>query len=208
MTNLSRRLLLVAAVGASLALAACNRGGGAGAPSAEDMSMGDPNAPVKMVEYASLSCGHCARFNEETFPAFKAKYVDTGRVQYTMKELLTPPQQVAAAGFLLARCGGASPAKYFKIVDEVFRSQPRWQGGNIRPIFVEIAKANGITEAQFEACLQDQAALSALNERVRQAIADGIEGTPTFYVNGKRLEGSAVPPLAELDAAIAAAGRR
>ncbi|WP_411287062.1 DsbA family protein [Phenylobacterium sp.] len=168
-----------------------------------DMSLGNPKAPVKVVEYASLTCNHCAAFNNDVFPAFKAKYIDTGKVHYTLKELLTSPPQVAAAGFLMARCAG--PSKYFKVVDEVFRSQDRWQNGQIKPIFVEIAKANGMTEPQFEACIADQPAQVALNERVRKVVEeDKVTGTPTFLINGKQLAGG-VPTLADLDAAIAAA---
>ena len=198
MAALSRRGAIAA--GAGLALAGVGRAGAA-AVVAGDMSLGDPKAPVKVVEYASVSCSHCARFNEDTFPALKAKYIDTGKVHYTLKELLTPPQQVAAAGFLMARCAG--PAKYFKVVDEIFRSQPRWTSGNIKPVFLEIAKANGMTEAQFEACLTDEAALNALRERVRKAVQeDKVTGTPTFVINGRRFEGSTTPTLAELEAAI------
>ena len=88
-----------------------------------DMSLGDPKARIHVVEYLSLSCPHCAHFNETVFPALKAKYVDKGRVYYTVRELLTPPENVAAAGFLMARRAG--PARYFTVVDQVFRSQPR-----------------------------------------------------------------------------------
>lgn len=201
MAALTRRRAIAAGAGAALLA-----GRAGAAVVAGDMSLGNPKAPVKVVEYASLSCSHCARFNEETFPAFKKKYIDTGRVHYTLKELLTPPQQVAAAGFLMARCAG--PSKYFKVVDEVFRSQPRWNSGNIKPVFVEIAKANGLSEAQFNACLADQAALDELQGRVRKAVEqDKVTGTPTFVINGKRLEGSTVPSLVELDAAIAAAAK-
>jgi protein-disulfide isomerase len=202
MQRLTRRAALACAILAGLAAAPAAAAPGVAGPG--DMSLGNPQAPVKVVEYASASCSHCAHFNQTVWPAFKAKYVDTGRVHYTVKELLTQPQQVAAAGFLLARCNGAPPAKYFKILDEVFESQKRWQSGNIKPILVEIANANGISEAQFDACLTDQTALEALNGRVQAAIADGVRGTPTFYVNGKEVE---VATLADLEAAVAAAGK-
>ena len=167
------------------------------------MSLGSPKAKVQVVEYASLSCPHCARFNSEVFPGFKAKYVDTGKVRYTLREMLTPPAQVAAAGFLLARCAG--PAKYFKVVDEVFKSQPRWADGQIKPIFQEIAKNNGLSDAQFEACLTDQAALKALNGRVQAAIDAGVDSTPTFFIGGEKHEGEMT--LDQLDAAIAEAAK-
>jgi protein-disulfide isomerase len=191
-----------ALIGAALmALAA---GPAFAAPAAEpgDMSLGNPNARVKVVEYASLSCPHCAHFNDDVFPAFKAKYVDTGRVYYTLKEVLTAPQQVAAAGFILARCAG--PAKYFDVVDGVFKSQPSWKPDNIREVLFGVAKANGVDEAKAEACLKDQAATTALNGRMARIANDGVEGTPSFFINGKKfMEG--VPTFEQLDAAVAAA---
>jgi protein-disulfide isomerase len=173
-----------------------------------DMSLGNPKAPVKVVEYASLSCPHCAHFNETVFPTLKAKYIEKGKVYYTLKEYLTEPAQVAAAGFLMARCAG--PAKYFTVVDQVFRSQPRWKG-DLVPIFVEIAKANGLTQEQFEACVGDEKASAALNARVQAAYeVDKVNSTPTIFVNGKDT-GDAGATLPGLEAAIAAAlksGRR
>jgi protein-disulfide isomerase len=175
-----------------------------------DMSLGKPNAPVRVVEYLSLSCPHCAHFHAEVFPAFKAKYIDTGRVYFTVRELLTAPVEVAAAGFLMARCGDGS--KYFPIVDQVFKSQSRWQQGQIKPIFLEIAKANGLTEAQFQACITDEKAGEALDGRVKYAVeTDHVDSTPTFFVNGVKLDSQTVPTLPELDVAIASAlktGRR
>jgi protein-disulfide isomerase len=171
----------------------------------DSMSLGSPKAPVQVVEYASLTCPHCARFNAEVFPAFKAKYVDTGKVHYTLKEFLTPPAELAAAGWVLARCGG--PAHYFGIVDGIFRSQTRWvQGADIAAILLDVAKANGLTEDQFKACLNDDAAYQAVSARAVKAQADGVNATPTFFVNGKKVS-EGVMSLADLDAAIAAAGK-
>ena len=169
-----------------------------------DMSLGNPNAPVHVVEYLSLTCPHCAAFNAEVYPTLKARYIDTGRVYYTVRELLTAPANVAAAGFLMARCNGG--ARYFPIVDQVFKSQPRWQSGNIKPVFLEIAKANGITEDQFTACVTDEKAGAALEGRLKYAVeTDHVTGTPTFFVNGVLMKGDSVPSLEDLDAAIAQA---
>jgi protein-disulfide isomerase len=191
-------LILALAFGGSAAAAAPARL----APQAGDISLGSPKAKVQVVEYASLSCPHCARFNAEVLPGFKARYVDTGKVRYTLREMLTPPAEVAAAGFLMARCVG--PDKYYKVVDEVFRSQDRWDG-DIRPVFLGIAKGAGLTEPQFTACLKDEAGLKALNARVKAAIDMGVDSTPTFFVNGKKFEGEM--SLQQLDAAVAAAAR-
>lgn len=202
---LSRRSLAAAALIAAAGALAVPVAVAAPAPAADDMSMGSPTAKIQVIEYASLSCPHCAHFNEAVFPALKSKYIDTGKVRYTLKEMLTEPATVAAAGFLMARCAG--PDKYFKVVDEVFRSQPRWQSGNIKPILQEIGAANGLDAAKFEACLQDQAAIEAVTARAERASQqDKVNSTPTLFINGQRVETTPMTP-ADLDAAMAAAAK-
>ena len=203
MPNFNRRLLVVAALGA-LALAGCSKG--AGTVDTADMTLGDPNAKVKMVEYASLTCSHCGTFNNDVFPAFKAKYIDTGKVHYTFKEFLTPPNEVAAAGFLTARCAGKD--KYFNVTDAIFHAQQEmFTTGDMRGVLLRIAQSAGMTEEQFNACITDEAALKALNERVEKAIkVDKINSTPTFVINGKKVKEGEVS-LAELDAAVAEASK-
>jgi protein-disulfide isomerase len=201
---LSRRPFIAGALAAAAGLAA-SAAVAAPATLPGDMTMGSPKAKIEVIEYASLSCPHCAHFNETIFPTLKAKYIDTGKVRYTLKEMLTQPVTVAAAGFLIARCAG--PDKYFKVVDEVFRSQPRWDSGNIKPIMQEIAAANGVDAAKFDACLQDQAAIAAVTARAQRASEqDGVNSTPTLFVNGQRLADIPQTP-ADLDAAIAAASK-
>jgi protein-disulfide isomerase len=156
-----------------------------------------------VVEYASASCPHCARFNNRVFPAFKKKYVDTGQVRYVLREYLTQPVQVAAAGFLLARCSGAD--KYFPTLDDFFRSQEElYQTGEARRVIVEVGSRAGLSEAQVDDCLGDEAALKALNARVQRYVEnDKIESTPSFVINGKPLPRSDHEVnLADLDAAI------
>lgn len=201
MTAMTRRIVPAAA---ALALAAGPVLAGVPADAVNgDMSLGNPKARVHVVEYASASCPHCAHFDEEVFPAFKKKYIDTGRVQFTLKEFLTDPAEVAAAGFLTARCGGR--AKYFTILDQVFRSQAQWRDdGKIGQIITQVGVANGLSVAQVDSCLTDPAALKALNGRVEASSKDGVNSTPTLRVNGKTV---AEPTLAALDAAIAAAGK-
>lgn len=203
MTALTRRATVTGvAAGALMAVAPA---GAAVKLAPGDMSLGNAKAPVHVVEYLSLTCPHCAEFHEQVFPAFKAKYIDTGRVYFTIRELLTAPANLGAAGFLMARCNGGG--RYFQVVDQVFRSQSRWKpGAPIKPIFVEIAKANGMTEAQLDACLLDEKAQAALESRLAYATeTDKVTGTPTFFVNGVLLPNQHVPTLAELDAAIAKA---
>jgi protein-disulfide isomerase len=204
-------VVCAALAGATLALAGCQKkaepAATAPAPAAradDSMSMGDPAAKVHMEEYASVTCSHCAEFNNTVFPAFKAKYIDTGKVHYTLKEFLTPPEEVAAAGFLMARCAGKD--KYFTVLDAIYKNQAEmFQTGDFRGVLLRIGQSSGMTEAQFNKCVSDPEALKALNARVQKAAADDkITGTPTFVVNGKQVATGEVS-LAELDAAIAAA---
>lgn len=201
----SRRLSLILALGA-LALAACS-GKSGGTAAQGDMSMGDANAKVKVVEYASLTCGHCARFHEDVFPAFKTKYIDTGKVQYTYKEFLTEPANVAAMGYVVARCAGAD--KYFTVIGGIFHNQPEMFSPTSSPreVMLRVAQSTGMTEEQFKTCLADENALKAVNDRVEKAARnDGITSTPTFFINGKKVKEGEIS-MAELDAAIAAASK-
>jgi protein-disulfide isomerase len=201
------RLLAVAAC--AMALVACNKSATmVGAPGPEDMSMGKADAKVLVAEYASVACPHCAAFNNDVFPAFKAKYIDTGRVHYTLHEMLVGGQAevtMAAAGFLLARCSGND--KYFPVVDEIFRAQKSiFDSGDLRGGLLRIAQSTGMSEAQFTTCIGDQAALKALNARVEKAGKDGVDSTPTFIINGKKLVGEQT--MVELDKAIAEAEKK
>ena len=194
---------LILSLSLALTLAACSRGGGGGAVTTDDMSLGSPTAPVTVIEYASASCSHCARWNNDVFPQFKARYIDTGRVHYVYREFLTEPRAVAAAGFLLARCAGRD--RYFQVLDAIYRGQQAmFESGDFHGGLLRIAQGAGMTEAQFNACVSDEAATAALNRRVEgYANTQHITGTPTFVVNGRPLDGE--QSLAQLDAAIAAA---
>ena len=204
MTIPTRRLLMAAAaVGAALALAGCNQSGGGGATPVDSMTLGNPNAPVKMEEYASVTCSHCGRVHSEVFPAFKAKYIDTGKVHYTFNEFLTDPPAVAVAGFLTARCAGKD--KYFSVIDALFRSQEEmYRTQDPRGTLLKVAQSAGMTEAQFNACVNDEKALTAIEARVKAAQDRGISSTPSFFINGKKAKDGEMT-LEELDAAVAAA---
>jgi protein-disulfide isomerase len=204
----ARRLAPAFALTLAIALmaAGCQKGASDSGPAATDMinapemTLGNPNAKVTVVEYASDTCSHCARFDAEVFPAFKAKYIDTGKVFYKFREFLTPPEQVSAAGFLLARCAGKD--KYFGVVEAIFRGQPEiFSTGDAHGVLLRIAKSAGLTEAQFDACEQNQAALNALQKRVKTAFDNHIDSTPTFLVDGVGLPPGEIT-LAALDKAI------
>lgn len=182
MFDFNRRKALIAGAlsAAALALGACNSGGG-GAPAEGEMSMGNADAPITVVEYASVTCAHCAAWNESTWPEFKRRYVDTGQVRYVFRELPTPPQEIAVAGFLLARCAGED--RYFAVIDSIMRNQ-RAVIMNPRQELLNIARTAGMNEEQFNQCVTDQSAVDALNERVQAAAAAGVTGTPYFLING------------------------
>jgi len=167
--------------------------------SGQDMVLGNPSAPVTVIEYASVGCPHCAAWAHEVFPAFKAKYIDTGKVRFVLREMLTGNGALAAAGFLLARCAG--PANYFRVVDEVYAAQEKMEEQGANGPLLAIAKGVGLTEVQFKACESDASALAALQARSDRAAL----GTPTFVIGGRLIENE--QSLADLDAAIAAARR-
>ena len=188
-----------------LGLAACKpAGGGANGAMPDDMSLGSPTAKVTVLEFASLGCPICAKWNNDMFPAFKAKYIDTGKVHYVLKEFSTGDAPVAAAGFLLARCAGKD--KYFQVVDAVFRQEAELlesdRNAEKRDRLVKIAQSAGIPESQFDACTSKDDALKAFNDRVDAAAKKyNIDSTPTFIVNGKATTGYQDMPA--MDKAIA-----
>ena len=197
----TRRFLVATALVASLGAVGAARPAPVATPA--DMTMGNPRAKIQVIEYASVACPHCARFNETVLTAFKAKWVDTGKARFTLKEMLTGSPTVAMAGFLIARCAG--PTKYFKVVDEIYRSQPKWADGKIKPILQGIAADNGLDETHFNACLQDQSAAGAVNARsLRASEQDRVDSTPTLFINGELVKETPTTPT-EMDAAIAAA---
>jgi protein-disulfide isomerase len=212
MRAVARRIVL--ALAAAGLLAACNQGGGGGVSSAvtnEDMVLGNANAPVTVIEYASVTCPHCAKWNEEVFPAVKAKYIDTGQVKYVFREYLTDPVPVAAAGFLIARCAGKE--KYFSVIDALFHGQTEiYQSGDPRSVLFRIGQSAGLTDQQITACISDEKALEALQNRVTKNGEEAkIAGTPTFLFNGKKFDGQTLAgtlysggeiTLAQFDAAV------
>jgi protein-disulfide isomerase len=151
-----------------------------------ERSLGDPKAPVTIIEYASMTCPHCAHFSATTWPELKKRYIDTGKVRFMFREF--PLDQLAAAGFMLARC--ASEDKYFPMIETLFAQQRDWVVQHpLEPLLV-IAKQAGFTKETFEACLSNQQVLDGI-EQVRDQAANkfGVNSTPTFFINGKRFSG-------------------
>jgi protein-disulfide isomerase len=164
-----------------------------------DMARGSPTAPITIIEYASVGCPHCAALHRDVFPAFKAKYIDTGKVRWVAREVLTGDPSLAAGGFLLARCAGKD--HYFDVTDAIYRDQAKIED-DLHGGLLAIAKSVGMTEDQFTACLQDKANLDALDARLALNDADGIRSTPTLVINGKHVADSEVT-MADLDKIVA-----
>ena len=158
-----------------------------------DMVMGAENAPVTIIEYASMTCPHCAHFTIETFPKLKERYIDTGKVRYIFREF--PLDALAAGGSLLARC--ADKDKYFSLIDLLFHKQADWAVNNpIEPLF-NVVKQAGYSREAFNACLdtrnnEQSRKLLAGIESMRNRAADKfkVQSTPTFFINGKRVAGA------------------
>ncbi len=155
-----------------------------------DMVLGSDKAPVTVVEYASMTCPHCAHFAENTFPEFKKKYIDTGKVRYMLREF--PLDPLAAAGFMLARCAGETDKnRYYAMVDTLFRQQLTWVVNQPLPVLLSIAKQAGFTKESFDACLANQKLLDDIQaERQRAIDTYKVKSTPTFFINGSRHVGA------------------
>ena len=165
-------------------------------PALGDRVLGKEDAPVTVVEYASMTCPHCAHFHEETYPELKKRYIDTGKVRFIFREY--PLDMLAAAASMLARC--ADQDKFFPLIETLFQRQREWAVQNPVPPLMAIAKQAGFTEQKFNECLSDQKLLDALEaERNRAATKFGVNSTPTIFVNGKMQRGGvSIDDLAKL----------
>ncbi|TPN41007.1 DsbA family protein [Mesorhizobium sp. B2-3-3] len=152
-----------------------------------DKQLGKDNAKVTIVEYASMTCPHCAHFAETTFPELKTKYIDTGKARYILREFPFDPS--AEAGFMLARC---AKDNYFPMVDVLFKQQANWVGvSNTKDALLQISKLAGFTQESFEACLTDQKLLDDVRSvQKRGANEFKVDSTPTFFINGKTYKGA------------------
>jgi protein-disulfide isomerase len=165
-----------------------------------DLAIGKEDAPVTIVEYASMTCGHCANFHNTVFPKLKEKYVDTGKVRFIMREF--PLDNLAAAASMLARCAGGD--KTYPLIEVLFQKQDQWAfvRGNPVPELFKFAKQAGFTQESFDKCLTDQTLLDQVTGvRTRANEKFGVSSTPTFFINGKKLQDA--PTLESFDKALA-----
>jgi protein-disulfide isomerase len=170
-----------------------------------DFSLGSPDAKVKLVEYASYTCSHCANFHQTVFGQLKKDYIDTGKVHFTMREVYFDRYGLWAA--LIARCGGEM--RYFGIHDILFEKQAEWAASEDPMQVVEnlktIGRTAGLDDAAMDVCLNDTANAEALIKQFQTNMeADGVQGTPTLFINGAKHSNMAYEDLkALLDAELA-----
>jgi protein-disulfide isomerase len=175
--------------------------------------LGKMDAPVTIVEYASLTCGHCKQFHEEVLPTIKAKYIATGQVRYEFREFPTPPAQIAVAGAAIARCAGED--KYYDVIDAFFARQNDIlngaRQGTAGAVILEVASQFGFTKESVDACFGNQAVIGQIQKSVESGDALGVSSTPTIILNGRMLtgaDGRTVESLSGLiDAELAAVGQ-
>ena len=213
---ITRRAGLVLGLAAPFALAGCNDSGSSKAPAPQpqaaaapgteptvsvtelmkeaglkDQVLGKADAPVTIVEYASMTCSHCADFHNNSMGHLKEKYIDTGKVRYIFREF--PLDPIAYAAALLARCAGEG--KFYPMIDLLFKQQRAWAFTD-KPdaALLAIVRQAGFTEDSFNACLQDQATYGALQgQRQRASQEFKVDSTPSFFING-RIERGAMSP--------------
>jgi protein-disulfide isomerase len=149
--------------------------------------MGNAKAKVTVIEYASAACPHCARVNNDVLPQLKKTYIDTGKVRYVFREMLTDPVPFAGTAFMMARCGGDK--NYFALLDDVFHQQQAiYDSGDLPGGLLKIGAKYGLDKDKINACMGEEA-VKGLNDRVARADKDGIEGTPTFLIGDDKLVG-------------------
>lgn len=152
-----------------------------------DVIMGSPDAKVTIIEYASMTCSHCAQFHEATWPDLKKKYIDTGKVRFILREF--PLDPLAAGGFMLARCSGD---RREAMIDLLFKQQRNWAFVD-KPVdaLAGLVKQAGFTQESFEKCLTDQSLLDGVLAVKNQGQNDfKVDSTPTFFINGNKYSGA------------------
>ncbi len=198
--------LLAPAVAASASGSDSARAQQALAPvTAADRSIGRADAPVTVVEYASFACNHCADWHRFVYPAFKTRFIDTGQVRLVFRNLPTLPEEMSMPGAALARC--AAPERFFDVASALMLGQDAvFRGGNREDWYAPAIAVSGRTQAQIEACAATAPTLAAINRDIDSAFAAGVDSTPAFFVNGRRVTDRSLGGL-EVAIRAAAAGQ-
>lgn len=151
-----------------------------------DHAIGNPDAPITVVEYASVTCAACKNWHDAVYTDLRKKYIDTGKVRFVFREFPTPPENLAVAGFLIANC--APEDKFFPLISLQFDRQRELinsaNQGRAREEYGALAKVAGMSTAEYDACLQDEDERARLDSVIRTAQERGVGKTPTFYING------------------------
>lgn len=158
----------------------------AGAPSIGERSMGQPDAPVVMIEYASATCPHCAEFHEKVLPQIRGEYIETGKLRFIFREF--PLDNLAMGAFMLTRC--VPEDKFFPTLNVLFKRQKLWMSGNAKEELFRVMQLAGMDQAAFDACLKKEDLAKAIYESAKQAREEfGVKGTPAIFINGRMIDG-------------------
>lgn len=157
-----------------------------------DITLGDADAPITIVEYASWTCPACLQFHNDVIPMLKADYVETGQARFVFREFPTAPANVSVAGFALARCAGQD--RYYDVIDDLFAAQNNVlnlarSGGDIEGALRAIGSSYGIEGDGFTECLSNKDVTYAIGESVMKGDSQGVNSTPTVFLNGEKLQG-------------------
>lgn len=164
----------------------------------DDVVMGDPKAPIKLIEYASAGCGHCAAFAIEVMPKVEAEWIESGKVAYVLRDY--PLDPVATSASMIARC--LPKEQFYPFMDILFRNQATWYSvppEERREALISVGLRAGLSREKVESCLNDKAVLERITKgHAEAATVLTIEATPTLFINGERISGAV--PFSELDA--------
>lgn len=173
----------------------------------QDMSLGNPDAAVTVIEYASFTCPHCASFHTSTFKQLKADYIDTGKINFIYRDVYFDRYGLWAA--IVARCGEGAENRFFGIADMIYGKQREWASSSNSPQQIvdqlrTIGKTAGLTDAQLDTCFSDGDNAQALYAfYLKNAEADGINSTPSFVIDGRKYSNMSYDEMKDvIDAAL------
>ena len=154
----------------------------------DDRILGNPEAPITIVEYASLTCPHCAHFANDILPEIKKEWIDTGKAKLVLRDF--PLDEPALRAAMIARC--APPERYYAFADTFFAAQEKWvRSGDYREALARLAKLGGMGQAEFDTCIKNTELENKIVEgRLRATQELKVSSTPTFFVNGSKLAGA------------------